>query len=138
MPQTRLKCKRCKHALSDARVKANKRTCTPCERLIKHERSEIAHEKRVCEQYGLLPGEYKKLYDAQGGKCAIRNCKARGIYVRLAVDHDHDMGFIRAAIRGLLCKTHNGWIGRAGDDPEVFLSLADYLIHPPAWEVLKD
>lgn len=138
MPQTRLKCKRCTHALSDARVKARKRTCTPCERIIKSEQSEAAHEIRVCAQYGLRPGEYKKLYDSQGGRCAIKGCKARGIYTRLAVEHNHKLGFTREAIRGLVCKTHNKWIGMAGDDPEVFDSLAAYLRDPPAKRVLND
>jgi hypothetical protein len=138
MPQTRLKCKRCGNALSDARAKAHKRTCTPCERIIKKEQSEAAHEKRVCEQYGLRPGEYDKLYKAQGGKCAIKGCKARGIYIRLAVEHNHKLGFTREAIRGLVCKMHNKWIGMAGDDPEVFDSLAEYLRNPPAQKVLND
>jgi hypothetical protein len=138
MPQTRLKCKRCKHPLSDARVKANKRTCTPCERLIKQEQSAAAHEKRVCEQYGLRPGEYDKLYKAQNGHCAIKGCKARGVYIRLAVEHNHKLGFTRVAIRGLVCKSHNKWIAWAGDDPEVFDSIAGYLRDPPAQHVLND
>jgi hypothetical protein len=31
---------------------------------------------------------------------------------------------------------HNEWIGRAGDDPEVFESIASYLLEPPAREAL--
>jgi hypothetical protein len=87
----------------------------------------------------MKPGDYRKLYESQDGRCAIKNCRARGVRVRLAVDHDHKLGFRnRKAVRGLLCKRHNRMIGQAGDDPEVFDSIAAYLRHPPAWEVLKD
>jgi hypothetical protein len=33
---------------------------------------------------------------------------------------------------------HNEWIGRAGDNPEIFDSLASYLRDPPAREMLMD
>src|SRR5208283_1945331 len=132
MPQTRLKCIRCTKPLSDARVAAHKRTCVACERKQKKEARERAHEKRVCELYGLKPGEYQKLYDAQGGHCAIKGCRATGASIHLAVEHNHKLGFTRAAIRGLCCKHHNKEFGWAGDDPEVFDSMADYLRNPPA------
>jgi hypothetical protein len=97
----------------------------------------------VLKMYGLLPGEYAKLLAYQGGTCAILNCKARGVYVALAVDHDHkcDKGHpkqigCRKCVRGLLCKRHNREIGFNGDDPDVFESIADYLRSPPAKEVL--
>ncbi len=145
MPQTRLKCHRCGNPLSDARVKARKRNCMPCERLNKKEQAEAAHEKRVCETYGLQPGDYDKLFEAQGGKCAIAKCHAKGLYIRLAVEHNHkcDKGHdpkngCRFCVRGLVCKSHNKWIGWAGDDPEVFYSLADYLRNPPAQRILTD
>lgn len=85
----------------------------------------------------MQPGDYQKLYEAQGGRCAIYGCRARGIKIALAVDHDHELGFTREAVRGLVCKTHNKWIGMAGDNPLVFRSLHDYLIDPPARKVLK-
>jgi hypothetical protein len=31
---------------------------------------------------------------------------------------------------------HNGWLGKAADDPLVFISLYNYLISPPARKVL--
>lgn len=86
--------------------------------------------------YGLNPGEYRVLLKAQGGRCAIAKCKARGLTVSLAVDHDHSKGFTRGAVRGLLCKKHNWEIAYANDDPEIFESLAAYLRNPPAREVL--
>jgi hypothetical protein len=102
---------------------------------VKKARKVAAHDKRVQGVYGLAPGEYRRLYEAQGGHCAILRCRATGTGRRkLAVDHDHETG----KVRGLLCSTHNQMIGDAGDDPEVFQSIANYLESPPAYEVLGD
>jgi Recombination endonuclease VII len=110
-----------------------------CEVANKREAKERAHERRVINLYGLKPGDYAKLLKSQGGYCAIRRCKARGVSRALAVEHNHKLGFRnRKAVRGLMCKTHNKWIGMAGDDPEVFDSIAEYLRDPPAQKVLTD
>jgi hypothetical protein len=125
--------------LPDARIKKHKKTHYLCEVANKREAKERTHDKRVCTTYGLKPGEYKKLYDAQDGKCAIKGCNGRGIHIALAVDHDHAKGLgDRTGIRGLLCKRHNKWIGEAGDDPLVFLSIYYYLKDPPAREILGE
>lgn len=109
--------------------------CATHWRAEKKRRSAASHESRVTDVYGLLPGDYERLYAAQGGRCAIHGCRARGISRRLSVDHDHKLEG-RASVRGLLCSDHNSWIGRAADDPEVFLALAEYLKNPPAVKVL--
>lgn len=107
-----------------------------CELMVKREQREVQHERRVEQLYGLRPGEYQRLYEAQGGHCAV--CPARGVSRRLAVDHDHKLGMHnRAAVRGLLCRTHNKQFGYAHDDPAFFDRCADYLRNPPAREVLK-
>lgn len=96
-----------------------------------------AHAKRVQSVYGLEQGEYELLLAAQGGKCAVLKCRARGVVKRLAVDHDHALEHLgRASVRGLLCGPHNQAIGEAGDDPAVFDSIAEYLRNPPARAVL--
>lgn len=94
------------------------------------------HSTRVQKVYGLAEGEYDLLYAAQGGRCAILRCRARGVAKRLAVDHDHKLEG-RDAVRGLLCGPHNRAIGDNGDDPEVFEALAAYLRNPPARAVLS-
>lgn len=129
-------CPRCGKPLSKERAANRKKYCYRCERAVKREQRLAAHDRRVEKQYGLLPGEYRKLYDAQGGKCAIRGCRATGKTKALAVEHDHSLGFTREAVRGLTCGMHNGWIGLAGDNPEVFDSMANYLRNPPARKVL--
>lgn len=84
-------------------------------------------------KYGVTPADYRGLYLAQSGRCAICR-KATGKHPddprgrggrRLGIDHNHVTGFVR----GLLCtggdKTCNriiGWLG-----PEALERAADYL-----------
>jgi len=68
----------------------------------------------------------------QSGFCATHGCRAQGKSRDLCIDHDHETG----EVRGLMCNVHNEWIGRAGDDPAVFDSIAEYLRNPPARRVL--
>jgi len=68
-------------------------------------KSAPAHERRVQRTYGLKPGEYQAMLDAQDGRCAI--CGNRPVTIRLAVDHDHETG----RVRGLLCKRCNRALG---------------------------
>lgn len=51
----------------------------------------------LARRFGLNPGEYENLLEAQGGVCAICKQPPRRNY--LSVDHDHSTG----RIRGLLC-----------------------------------
>jgi hypothetical protein len=107
--------------------------CTTHHRRVVRARAEAAHDKRVTKVYGLAPGQYRLLYDAQGGRCAIWGCRATGKARRLAVDHDHTTG----EVRGLLCSIHNRLLGQERDQPEAFDSLAEYLRNPPARRVLS-
>lgn len=95
-------------------------------------RKKAAHDKMVQKVYGLEPGDYDRLYEGQGGRCAIAGCRATGRVKRLAVDHDHSTGLPR----GLLCGPHNQVIGYNRDNPDAFRSLADYLENPPARSIL--
>lgn len=84
------------------------------------------HEKRVQETYGLKPGEYAKLYELQGGHCALCQ-RATGASRKLSVDHDHATGLVR----GLLCRPCNTLLGHARDKVEFFRRCIMYLGHPP-------
>ena len=128
------KCYECRKPLTSKR--ARKKYCYHCEVAVRKIQKQQAHDRRVEKVYGLLPGDYALLYAAQGGRCAIFGCKARGLKIALAVEHDHLLGFTRLAVRGLTCKRHNAMIAFAGDDPRVFDSLAEYLRNPPARGVL--
>lgn len=110
--------------------------CVTHWRAIKVARREKAHERHVQSTYDLLPGEYDRMYAAQGGLCAI--CGPRtghsGKTRRLVVDHDHKTG----EVRGLLCQICNDILGRWRDDPDTFIRGYNYLAIPPARAVLHD
>jgi hypothetical protein len=99
-----------------------------------------AHDTYVRKTYGLSEGEYWRLYEAQGRKCAFPRCRATGKVKRLAVDHDRDMAVnvcgherdkgCRNCTRGLLCGPHN-WdlMGKFAEDLEDAIAYRD---NPPA------
>nr|WP_240044707.1 endonuclease domain-containing protein [Streptomyces alboflavus] len=92
--------------------------------------SKSAHERRVQQTYGLLPGEYDELLKAQGGVCAI--CRKARRY-RLDVDHCHSEGHVRM----LACRACNRKVLKyARSDPEILARAAEMLIRPPAVEYL--
>lgn len=65
--------------------------------------------KRV---YGITEADYDRMYQEQGGKCAI--CKEKDVEV---IDHDHGTG----KVRGLLCQRCNqfvGWLETYGPQAE--------------------
>ncbi|MFD8594570.1 endonuclease VII domain-containing protein [Kitasatospora sp. NPDC059646] len=86
---------------------------------------------RLQATYGLTAEEYQRLFEAQGGACAICQETRR---TNLAVDHCHKT----QALRGLLCQRCNGQLLARGarDRPEVLRRAADYLEDYPAWKVL--
>lgn len=84
------------------------------------------HEKRVTETYGLAKGEYAKLYEFQGGHCALCR-RATGASRKLSVDHDHADG----QVRGLLCRPCNTLLGHARDNTRFFERCVKYLSLPP-------
>lgn len=125
-------CLRCKGTLTKARVSKRKRTCYRCEVEARREGAERAREARYLRTYGLLPGEYQRIYELQGGRCAI--CpRSKGLRKRLAVDHDHATGLIR----GLLCTVCNRFLGHIRDDPAAGVAITEYLRNPPAQRVRR-
>jgi hypothetical protein len=137
-------CARCGNPLSKPRLEARKRKCYRCEVAVRMEGRQRAHDMRV-ESEDFTAADYWHLYEKQGGTCAIYTCRAKGKSRHLTVEHDHacEMGhdpkrWCRACVRGLTCSMHNEWIGRTGDDPAIFDSLAAYLRVPPAREILMD
>lgn len=76
----------------------------------------------VEKKFGLPPGGYKKMREAQGDMCAIcggKNYRGR----RLVVDQDQVSGKIRA----LLCGHCNAGLGMLQDSPELCQRAAEYV-----------
>lgn len=87
------------------------------------------------DTYGITGDEYEQLLAAQDGKCFI--CQRPPLSKRLAVDHDHDLGNTREAVRGLLCRRCNHrLLGSAHDATTILKRAITYLENPPARKVL--
>lgn len=117
--------------------------CATHKRAVAKARKLANHDRYVQKTYGLAPGQYAALYEAQGGLCAICGPKTgrNGSTKRLAVDHDHACcpgpKSCGKCVRGLLCLGCNKLLGLWGDDPGMFERGAVYVRNPPAWKVLR-
>jgi hypothetical protein len=79
---------------------------------------------KLMRVYGLTVEDYDRMYEEQGGACAIcRNPKNDGPRPSLHVDHDHATG----EVRGLLCNLCNVGLGSFGDDIERLGQAIAYL-----------
>ncbi len=74
-------------------------------------------------KFGITLEDYQRLFEKQGGVCAI--CKQPETEARrtLAVDHCHNSNIVR----GLLCGKCNKGIGLLRDDVEILKSAIEYL-----------
>lgn len=120
-------CKRCTKKRQLKFFSPRGTICTTCQRKA---RSDATHRRRVAKTYGLEPGDYDTLFDAQDGACAICGGRRRQ---RLSVDHDHRDG----VVRGLLCRLCNSrLLTAARDDPDILRAAANYLEDPPAVRII--
>jgi hypothetical protein len=73
-------------------------------------------------KYGLTVEQVEAMKEAQGGACAICECRL----VSQCIDHDHRTG----SVRGLLCFSCNVGIGHLRDDPRILRAALAYLTTP--------
>lgn len=76
-------------------------------------------------KYGITEKDYLKLSYEQDGRCFI--CHRAPKKRRLSVDHDHALGRVRHAVRGLLCHMCNRGLTYYRDNPERLQRAAEYL-----------
>jgi hypothetical protein len=117
-------CEQCGRNRNEKFFKPNGRICFSCQRA---SRSGAAHERAMAERYGMQPGDYDRLLEAQNYVCAICGGGSR---TRLSVDHRHSDG----VVRGLLCRRCNNQLLAQGaqDRIDILLKAAEYLADPPA------
>lgn len=108
-------CRPCTRA-ADCRYRAQRRARDPEGYSAKLRRSNLRNA------YGITPEHYDEMFERQGGRCAICE-KPKTPKRRLAVDHDHKTGKVRA----LLCTRCNPAIGYFLDDPQLLARAAVYL-----------
>jgi hypothetical protein len=93
-----------------------------------HADPEKHRERMRRSNYGLPAGEYRRMHDAQGGRCAICGREETSVHWsgtvrRLFVDHHHETG----QVRDLLCMPCNMGIGQFRDDPDLLAKAIEYL-----------
>lgn len=88
----------------------------------------VDNRTQLLRRYGMTRADYDAMLAAQDGRCAI--CRKvethkdrRGNVTRLAIDHDHSTG----AVRALLCHACNVALGSFGDDPDLIRAAAAYI-----------
>lgn len=87
-------------------------------------------EWRRCKLYGMHPGQFDSMLEAQQGLCKLcskpllqpSNGRGQGLDV-VAVDHCHSTG----KVRGLLCNACNKGIGFLNDDIKLLKLAIKYL-----------
>ncbi len=84
---------------------------------------EKKHFQSIKRQYGVSMGRYKKIFNAQKGKCALCGKSQVACTRRLHIDHNHKTG----EIRGLLCHGCNTGLGSFNDDISLLKKAISYL-----------
>jgi hypothetical protein len=79
--------------------------------------------KSVVKRYGITLEEYRKLHEAQDGRCAICNIAEIELSKRMHIDHCHTTG----VVRGLLCHHCNTGIGLFKENIEIMRKAMEYL-----------
>lgn len=140
---TRLRCYRCREfqsfeSFSRCRTEptGRQRICKLCTADRRRETEGLKAQeraKRFARRYDISVEQYDKMFDAQGGRCAICLKTPEGEpYGVLSVDHDHTTN----AVRGLLCRRCNLALGKMEDDPTRLMAAAAYLIQHTSMAVL--
>lgn len=89
--------------------------------------SRAMYKNHLERKYKISIDDYDRMFEAQGGRCAICNNVQthtyKGSVTRLAVDHDHKTG----KVRGLLCHECNAGIGFLHEDKTLLRKAVTYL-----------
>jgi hypothetical protein len=88
------------------------------------ERKEASRRKKLMSRFGITVEQYDQMHEEQGGVCKICGNPERIEGRRLAVDHNHETGKVRA----LLCFKCNTIVGHIENSGlEIVHSIVDYL-----------
>lgn len=95
-----------------------------------NEKKALAKDKYLKAKYAISLDDYKAMYEAQGGVCAI--CGKPPKKVPLNVDHCHINGYVR----GLLCWFCNLHVVEGRKTVDLLTKAIEYLLEPPAHAVI--
>jgi hypothetical protein len=120
--------KECKHGHGTLRYSTN-RNCVDCtnngarrwQKDNPEKLKEVWRRSNLKKKFDLTAEQYESMLKNQNGVCAI--CEKPPGKRRLAVDHDHKTG----AVRALLCSNCNHVLGNGLDNPDILRKAAEYL-----------
>ena len=116
-------CSKCKESLQDDAFYKGQRYCKECSKLYKRGRHDPnSRNRRLKRTYGISQEDYTKMFEDQGGVCAICSDSC-STFDNLCVDHDHTTG----QVRGLLCKSCNIALGEFKDNISLLQAAIDYV-----------
>lgn len=121
-----VQCKHCDeiHVYETRSVKLNAHT-KKCKAKEAHNKLyDDRHDGILRRTYGITLEQYNEMYEAQNGLCAICGKSDEIEGRRLAVDHDHNTGNVRA----LLCGICNRGLGSFQDNADLLVKATRYLI----------
>ena len=75
-------------------------------------------------KYEITPEKYSELFQDQGSCCAVCKTKEPGSKIGWHTDHCHSTG----KVRGILCHHCNVLLGHAGDNEQVLIDAASYIL----------
>ena len=140
-----LHCYRCNAKLSPSTIslKRGLRKCIDCEQELATFNAKMkARDYQLVHTYGITYREYTTLCALQGNRCYV--CLRPAGNISLAVDHEHVKGernahsyLIRYRVRGVMCYKCNKGLAFFRDDPVRFKRAAEYLLDPPAKQVIR-
>jgi len=122
-------CKRCVKRRSDKWYQENTERKRATAKRYYADNEDRFRENAYRSKYGIGVDDYERMYDEQGGVCALCSKpetareKWNGKVRRLAVDHCHETG----RVRGLLCYRCNHIISCLGDNLNSALKLVRYM-----------
>lgn len=117
------RCKKCAYEFHEAwRIKNKPRAAADAKRWRANNKERAADHGRK-NLYDLPMGAFEQMLASQDGKCAICERTEAGGRGAFHVDHCHDSG----KVRGLLCNSCNGGLGKFRDRPELLLKAVKYL-----------
>lgn len=90
----------------------------------KHPRYALARRKHKIAKFGITLEEYDKIFSAQNQMCALCGIRQDKLRKKLAVDHCHKTGKVRA----LLCGNCNRGLGFFKDSVDLLNKATNYVI----------
>jgi hypothetical protein len=118
-------CKKC-HTANSKKWYASNRDTVLAKRKIERDEQPDRSEVMRLARYDLTLDSYRKIRDAQQGKCAVCGNKPEDLSdgrTGLVVDHDH----VNGKVRSLLCHACNVGLGNFKDNPDFLRKAASYI-----------